>query len=76
MTTLAIVRRGKDQELRVSLEKFRGRDRLDVRVWFRGEDGKMHPTRQGCFVKPRELPDLCVGLNKALHAVSSKRGAS
>ncbi|SLN23312.1 Transcriptional Coactivator p15 (PC4) [Roseivivax jejudonensis] len=75
MTTLAIISKGKDEEVRVTLEQFRGRQRIDVRTWFRGEDGKMHPTKQGCFIRPRHLPEFCAGLNKALHALSEKRRA-
>jgi hypothetical protein len=39
---------------------------FNVRVWFRGQDGAMHPTRRGTTLRLREAPEVLVAIFKAL----------
>jgi hypothetical protein len=49
----------------VSLDKFKGVDLLDVRVFFE-DDGDLKPTRKGIALKVEKLPELIEVLTKAL----------
>jgi hypothetical protein len=51
---------------RVSLETFNGSDLVQVRKWFRADDGKLHPGKRGIAVNVRHLPRLVELLTSAL----------
>jgi hypothetical protein len=46
----ATVRKNAREELRVSLNAFRGRMLLDLRVWFADGDGEMRPGKRGVAI--------------------------
>ncbi|MFI5299487.1 MAG: PC4/YdbC family ssDNA-binding protein [Polyangiales bacterium] len=60
--TLATFRRRRGDELRVTWGAYRGRDRLDVRLWLLDENGRLVPTRQGTTFRPDELTDLATAI--------------
>ncbi|SLN72055.1 hypothetical protein ROJ8625_03784 [Roseivivax jejudonensis] len=64
------------KELRLTLEGAQGRQRVDLRLWYPLRDGRMRPSKQGVSIEPHELPELCVGLNDVLRAMSPNQGAS
>jgi Transcriptional Coactivator p15 (PC4) len=59
------VRKGRNAEVRVTLQEFKGAEVLDVRVYFRGENGQMKPTGKGITVSVRSLPQLAALINEA-----------
>jgi hypothetical protein len=51
--------------IRVRLDKYRGRDLIDIRKWW-VRDGKYRPTTRGIKVDVRNLPRLVKAMKKAL----------
>ena len=63
---IAIIRKNVREELRVSVDEFRGHQLINMRVWFEGEDGRMRPGKQGLALRLGLLRDLCAALEKAV----------
>jgi hypothetical protein len=63
---IAIIRKNAREELRVSVDEFRGHQLINLRVWFEGEDGQMRPGKQGLALRLELLPDLRAALEKAV----------
>ena len=59
--TFTKIARGK--EIHVSVETFQGHRILDLRNWFRGDDGQMRFGKQGLALKVELLPDLHQAIN-------------
>jgi len=57
-------RRG--EELRVSLNTFKGRHYFAIRIWYTDEAGELKPSGKGANVKIDLLPDIAEAVNKAL----------
>jgi hypothetical protein len=62
---LSTIPRGRDVELRLTMETFEGRPFLSLRLWQRLEDGSALPTKKGLSIRLRELPELIGGLLQA-----------
>lgn len=63
--TVATIRKNAREEIRVSVEIFKGQELCNVRVWF--SDGvEMRPGKQGLAVRLALLPELVVALQLAL----------
>jgi hypothetical protein len=54
-----------DHQLVVGLVDHAGRWRVDVRIWFRAEDGSMHAGRNGLALGVRHLERLTAAIEKA-----------
>jgi hypothetical protein len=63
---IAIIRKNVREELRVSVDEFRGHQLINLRVWFEGEDGRMRPGMQGVALRLELLSDLRAALEKAV----------
>jgi hypothetical protein len=70
---IAIIGKSATQELRVSIDHFRGNQLLNLRTWFTGADGKMLPGRQGIAIGINRLPELREALLEA-EAIARKEG--
>lgn len=66
MRALATIQKNSREELRVSLDDFKGQRLVSLRVWFRAEDGTMRPGRKGLAVRLELLPAVLEALGKAL----------
>lgn len=55
---LATCPRGDSEELRLELSEYEGRPYISLRVWFQTEDGKWLPSKKGCTIRLRELPEV------------------
>ena len=66
-TVLARIPKGKD-EIRVSLENFRGQDSVHVRLYVKLADpsGDIVATKKGVSLPVANLPDLLTGIQDAL----------
>jgi hypothetical protein len=53
------------EELRLEWSEYRGARFLNVRIFFRGPDGLMHPSRKGITVSPRHLPAVAAAISRA-----------
>lgn len=63
--------RGENEVLRVSRRMYEGKPFSDIRVYFRGKDGELHPTRKGCSVRDREIAQVAAALGR----IAAKIGA-
>lgn len=52
------LRKNSREEVRVSLDEFKGMQLLNIRVWFAGDDGQMRPGKQGVAVRLELAPEL------------------
>lgn len=67
--TLAIFPRTERTEVRLTLSQFKGRQLIDLRLYFRTEAGDWLPSRKGCAIQPGELADLLAALEAAKREV-------
>ncbi|WP_243611641.1 transcriptional coactivator p15/PC4 family protein [Shimia aestuarii] len=74
MTDIATIPKNSNEEIRVSLDEFRGHQLLNVRVWYRAEDDEMRPGRQGIAVKADLVADLLRAISAAHDVISSNGG--
>lgn len=58
------LRKNSREEVRVSLDVFRGQMLLNLRVWFVDDEGEMRPGRQGIALRAELLPELRAALDK------------
>lgn len=61
---IAAIPKNSREELRVTLDHFRGHDLLNLRVWY-DADGEMRPGKHGLAVRLDLLPTLIEALQKA-----------
>ncbi len=54
------------EEIRVTLNEYRGRSLVSLRVWYRDAAGEMKPGRSGVNVAVDMLPALVDGLGLAV----------
>lgn len=66
--------RGETDMLRVTRREYEGRPFTDVRVFFRGDDGQLRPTKKGCSVRDSEIRDVIAALNKIAAKVRQTPG--
>ena len=60
----AVFRKNATEEVRVSLEDFKGHRLVNIRVWFTGDDGEMRPGKQGLALRVEMLPAMLDALGK------------
>jgi len=62
------------EEVRVSLTEFKGKDLIDLRVYYQPEDGEeKRPTKKGITISPEKFPELKKAI-LALEKVLQKQG--
>jgi hypothetical protein len=55
---VATIRKNSREQLRVSIDDYRGHELLSFRVWFEAEDGSMRPGMQGLALRLELAPEL------------------
>lgn len=60
--TVAVIRKNSREELRITLEDFKGHRLISFRVWYEAEDGDMRPGKQGLALRLGLLPELRAAL--------------
>ena len=63
------------EEVRISLTSFKGQEYLDVRVFYRADDGEFRPTKKGVTINMELIPDLLEGLAKVREALGEEENA-
>lgn len=58
------IQKNSREEIRVSLDTFKGYELACVRVWFRDKDGEMRPSKQGVAFRKELLPDIIAALRE------------
>jgi hypothetical protein len=71
--SLARFKRGETDELVVAMREYEGHAYLDVRVYFRAEDGQQRPTRKGVTIKLNELHVFSDAIAKAVEIAERGR---
>lgn len=71
-TTTITLPKNSREEIRVSLEHYMGRDLVNLRVWFRSDDGVMRPTKKGVALRAEFLSQVLEALHH-LDAIKANR---
>jgi len=69
---LGEIERNPTEVLRVSLENFKGRDYIDLRIYYQDDNGEWKPTKKGVTVAPDKLDDVIGFFNKAKEELTKK----
>ena len=57
------------EEIRVSLTVFKKKQYIDLRVYYKGDEGEYHPSKKGITVSLDLFPDLVEAIEKARELV-------
>ena len=63
------IERGETEVLRVSMEEYKGRKYLDIRIYFENDAGEWKPTKKGVTVQTDRIDDFIELITKASKAV-------
>lgn len=62
------------EEIKFSVKKYKGRQFLDLRLWFKGEeDTEFRPTKKGLFLALDQFSELRKGVERLGKAVEKLR---
>jgi hypothetical protein len=61
---IAIIRKNKVEEVRVSIDEFHGHRLVNLRVWYNANNGEMRPGKQGLALRVDLLPELLDALKR------------
>ncbi|ROQ90975.1 transcriptional coactivator p15/PC4 family protein [Desulfosoma caldarium] len=59
------------EEIRVALNVFRGKEYIDIRIYYKGDDGEYRPSKKGVTLSPELLPDLQDAVKKLEEALEA-----
>lgn len=65
MTAIATIKKNSREDVRVTLDEFRGHHLVNVRIFYDAGEGEMRPGKQGIAVKVELLPELLSALTAA-----------
>ena len=65
MSHICTIPKNRTEEIRVSLDDFKGNQLVNLRVWFQNSDGEMRPGKQGIAFKLALLPEVLAALHRA-----------
>lgn len=60
------------EEVRITLEEFKGHKLLDIRVWYQDDRGEKKPTKKGVSIAASLFPELKATLEKAETVLKDK----
>ncbi len=61
--------RGRGEEIQISLRTYKGKQYIDLRVWFQSKNAmELRPTRKGISFFPDQLPEFRKGFERLLKA--------
>jgi len=52
------------EEVRSSITFFKGKQYVDIRIYYKGDDGEFHPSKKGVTISVDLFPDLETGIQK------------
>lgn len=61
ITTFTLPKNSRE-EIRVSLDHFKGCELVSLRIWFRADDGTMRPTKKGVALRAECLSEVLEAL--------------
>jgi hypothetical protein len=56
LTKAKAVRNTRGERVRVRLQKFKGKDQVDIRAWYRADDNELKPSPRGIRLSVDQLP--------------------
>jgi Transcriptional Coactivator p15 (PC4) len=59
------------ESVRVSVEQYKGVDLVNIRKWFKADDGSLRPGKAGIALNVKHLPQLTDAITKALSAATT-----
>jgi Transcriptional Coactivator p15 (PC4) len=62
---IATIKKNSREEIRVSRSDFNGHDLVNLRVWFKAEDGSKRPGKSGIAFRISLLPEVAAALSQA-----------
>ena len=60
------------EEVRLSITVFKGKQYVDIRIYYKGDDGEFHPSKKGLTVAVELFPELETGLLKLKDALEEE----
>lgn len=69
MMQLGTIRKNSAEEIRLTVETFKGLEIVNARVWYRTDGGEYRPGKQGLTFRLELLGDVLDALGKARKAV-------
>jgi len=65
-TLIAVIPKNAREELRLTLGEYRGYPLAQLRVWFKGDDGAVRPSKSGVAFRVSLLRDITEAFHQAL----------
>ena len=69
---LGEIERNPTERLRISLENFKGRDYVDLRIYYQDDAGEWRPTKKGVTLSPEKVDEAMEILQKVKDEISKK----
>jgi hypothetical protein len=70
---IADIPKNSRETLRIQLSTFKGYDLINIRIWFRSNDGdELKPGKNGFAVRVEKLPELRDAIDKAIAAARAE----
>lgn len=60
------------EQVQVSLNTFKGKTYVDLRIYYKASDGEYRPTKKGITVSPELLPELGEAIRKLIEKVGAE----
>ncbi len=54
------------EEVRLTLDVYKGKTYLGLRLYFKADDGEMHATKKGVSIRAEEVLALAAAVNEAV----------
>jgi Transcriptional Coactivator p15 (PC4) len=64
------------ESVRISVEQYKGVDLVNIRKWFKAEDGSSRPGKAEIALNVKHLPQLAEAMTKALSIAATGDGCS
>ena len=59
------------EQIQVSLSEYKGKTYVDLRIYYKANDGEYRPTKKGITLSPDLLPELGEAVRKLIEKVGS-----
>jgi hypothetical protein len=60
------------EEVRSSVTVFKGKQYVDIRIYYKGDDGDFHPSKKGLTLSIDLFPELETGMQKLKEALEDQ----
>jgi len=65
MSIIGEIQKNKSQKIIVATNEYKGKQLVDIRVHYEGDDGEYMPTKKGIALAPDMLPEVITMLSSA-----------